>query len=236
MSKFSKKFETAKVLSSKMSNFNRRESITIGESQPFLTENDFSILRPIPPDQDEPPIRPSLSRKMVQHLCFLRELHLVGSVTFLSRLLSSFDHSVRFTTGLVPMLSGPDTKRMESERYNTEYAPHLLREFIKKPFKKRIIQFRKEELFNLDRLYEQRLTWTPDQHLVTFQYIANRTRIRTDECPICLNKYVNKQILSILKCLHQFHSHCVILWLAKHRSCPLCREGVRALTHLSIPM
>ncbi|XP_059636991.1 E3 ubiquitin-protein ligase ATL42-like [Cornus florida] len=49
------------------------------------------------------------------------------------------------------------------------------------------------------------------------------------ECPVCLSKFQDTEILrSLPKCKHAFHINCVDPWLEKHSSCPLCRTKVSA--------
>jgi len=43
------------------------------------------------------------------------------------------------------------------------------------------------------------------------------------ECPICLKKFDIDDEFIKLRCRHGFHSACLIPWLEKTSSCPLCR-------------
>jgi len=45
----------------------------------------------------------------------------------------------------------------------------------------------------------------------------------TNECPICLKKFEREETFSSLPCKHSFHSECLLPWLQKTSSCPLCR-------------
>lgn len=45
-------------------------------------------------------------------------------------------------------------------------------------------------------------------------------------CPICLLDYEEGCELTVLPCLHRYHSACVHTWLADHRICPQCRDDV----------
>lgn len=46
---------------------------------------------------------------------------------------------------------------------------------------------------------------------------------QNNDCPICLNKYINNDKLVMTKCKHQFHIRCINIWLKDNITCPLCR-------------
>ncbi|XP_075147324.1 E3 ubiquitin-protein ligase RNF181 homolog [Haematobia irritans] len=43
------------------------------------------------------------------------------------------------------------------------------------------------------------------------------------ECAVCKQPAENGDQYKILPCKHEFHEECVLLWLKKANSCPLCR-------------
>jgi hypothetical protein len=50
--------------------------------------------------------------------------------------------------------------------------------------------------------------------------------VRVEEeqnCPICLKKFDQDDDLNALPCKHEFHTECLLPWLQKTASCPLCR-------------
>ena len=53
---------------------------------------------------------------------------------------------------------------------------------------------------------------------------------RTSECSICLDSVLNlnprNKILS-LSCNHAFHYKCIIRWIKKKPTCPICRQNIR---------
>lgn len=52
-----------------------------------------------------------------------------------------------------------------------------------------------------------------------------------DMCYICLEKYVDNDLIRVLPCRHKFHANCVDQWLTEvHRVCPLCRHDVSRRT------
>lgn len=49
------------------------------------------------------------------------------------------------------------------------------------------------------------------------------------DCPICLSKFEDLDILHLLpKCRHVFHISCIDAWLEMNSTCPLCRQDVTA--------
>lgn len=52
-----------------------------------------------------------------------------------------------------------------------------------------------------------------------------KQRVRcTERCLVCLDDFVPKQSVRVLKCCHVFHKECVDRWLCEtHNSCPVCR-------------
>ncbi|KAI7887204.1 hypothetical protein K492DRAFT_173544 [Lichtheimia hyalospora FSU 10163] len=46
----------------------------------------------------------------------------------------------------------------------------------------------------------------------------------TERCLVCLDDFIPKQSVRVLKCSHVFHQECVDRWLCEtHNSCPVCR-------------
>ncbi len=43
------------------------------------------------------------------------------------------------------------------------------------------------------------------------------------ECTICLEGFVENELLYKLKCHHYYHKNCIDDWLSKKNTCPLCR-------------
>ncbi|CAO3590142.1 unnamed protein product [Absidia cylindrospora] len=51
----------------------------------------------------------------------------------------------------------------------------------------------------------------------------------TERCLVCLDDFVPKHSVRVLKCRHVFHVECVDRWLVEaHNSCPVCRGAVVA--------
>ncbi|KAF7268797.1 hypothetical protein GWI33_018146 [Rhynchophorus ferrugineus] len=43
------------------------------------------------------------------------------------------------------------------------------------------------------------------------------------QCPVCLKDFLTGDVVKIMPCKHKFHPECLLPWLSKTNSCPLCR-------------
>ncbi|XP_015596259.1 E3 ubiquitin-protein ligase RNF181 [Cephus cinctus] len=43
------------------------------------------------------------------------------------------------------------------------------------------------------------------------------------QCPVCLKEFEIGNLVKTLPCRHTFHKECIVPWLEKTNSCPLCR-------------
>lgn len=46
-------------------------------------------------------------------------------------------------------------------------------------------------------------------------------------CPVCTDDFENNDDITSLPCRHHFHRKCVVAWLSRHCSCPVCRKEMR---------
>ena len=51
---------------------------------------------------------------------------------------------------------------------------------------------------------------------------------KTECCCICMEKYKEEDIVSVLKCEHNFHSACIEEWGHYKASCPICKEEIES--------
>jgi hypothetical protein len=47
-----------------------------------------------------------------------------------------------------------------------------------------------------------------------------------ESCCICMNKIVEKEIITTIKCNHTFHLNCIREWSKYKADCPVCREKI----------
>ena len=45
-------------------------------------------------------------------------------------------------------------------------------------------------------------------------------------CCICLNALEKKDVVASLKCEHLYHHECLLLWLSRKATCPLCARAI----------
>eukprot|EP00190_Bangiopsis_sp_CCMP1999_P006912 CAMPEP_0198723942 /NCGR_PEP_ID=MMETSP1475-20131203/1455_1 /TAXON_ID= ORGANISM="Unidentified sp., Strain CCMP1999" /NCGR_SAMPLE_ID=MMETSP1475 /ASSEMBLY_ACC=CAM_ASM_001111 /LENGTH=163 /DNA_ID=CAMNT_0044485285 /DNA_START=28 /DNA_END=519 /DNA_ORIENTATION=+ len=43
-------------------------------------------------------------------------------------------------------------------------------------------------------------------------------------CPICSDEYSEEKVATKLPCKHCFHHECIVQWLTKRNTCPMCRS------------
>jgi len=58
--------------------------------------------------------------------------------------------------------------------------------------------------------------------------------IKNGVCSICYERYLRRDEGIMLKCSHFYHRDCILDWIAKHRSCPVCRQSVDIIRDLVI--
>lgn len=44
------------------------------------------------------------------------------------------------------------------------------------------------------------------------------------QCPVCLKEWAEGDEIKMLPCKHKFHPACILPWLEKTNSCPMCRH------------
>ncbi len=50
---------------------------------------------------------------------------------------------------------------------------------------------------------------------------------RSQNCPICLEDYINGELISITKCNHVYHNKCIVEWRKVSDTCPLCMSPLK---------
>lgn len=67
------------------------------------------------------------------------------------------------------------------------------------------------------------VTTTPS---ITTKVIKQTPTQAEERCSICMDPYINEDMLKVLPCRHFFHGHCATGWLLDHNSCPMCKRKV----------
>jgi len=49
--------------------------------------------------------------------------------------------------------------------------------------------------------------------------------LKQNFCSICLEKFLEKDNITYLPCLHLFHENCIFEWLKRKRDCPVCKTN-----------
>ncbi|XP_019859596.1 PREDICTED: RING finger protein 24-like [Amphimedon queenslandica] len=47
-----------------------------------------------------------------------------------------------------------------------------------------------------------------------------------DSCAVCLEDFLDREIIVLCPCRHAYHKKCLCDWLSQSPSCPICKEGV----------
>ncbi|XP_052280490.1 uncharacterized protein LOC127878111 isoform X2 [Dreissena polymorpha] len=70
------------------------------------------------------------------------------------------------------------------------------------------------------------LSNTVRSQLPTERYKQNNKE-KSEECPVCMEKYVEGVHLTTLPCFHSYHSKCIDKWFTDHDICPVCRLEIK---------
>ncbi|XP_014252993.1 E3 ubiquitin-protein ligase RNF181-like [Cimex lectularius] len=58
--------------------------------------------------------------------------------------------------------------------------------------------------------------------------LPEATILKNDiQCTICLKKFEVGEKVKVLPCTHEFHAPCILPWLGKTSTCPLCRDYLK---------
>ncbi|XP_026408997.1 E3 ubiquitin ligase BIG BROTHER-related-like [Papaver somniferum] len=60
--------------------------------------------------------------------------------------------------------------------------------------------------------------------LKRFEYVSESGN--SDACSICLDDFIDKEEVMLMRCGHEFHSGCLLRWFEGKSSCPLCRSSI----------
>lgn len=80
-------------------------------------------------------------------------------------------------------------------------------------------------------LEEREINITVNLH--PHEEIFGESGMSSNECALCLDTYVNSDVIVRLPCdtlRHFFHSRCIAVWLKQKLQCPLCRRTVAQIS------
>lgn len=66
-------------------------------------------------------------------------------------------------------------------------------------------------------------TGLPEQYVAEFPLVFYNPRSRCTHCNICLEDYMDGEVLRKLPCRHIYHRDCVDTWFKRRSICPTCR-------------
>jgi len=61
----------------------------------------------------------------------------------------------------------------------------------------------------------------------------DENQLADQQCAICQDKFLAKEEVTCLPCDHTYHKDCVVPWLSRHCTCPVCRSEVKELNPLT---
>ena len=59
-----------------------------------------------------------------------------------------------------------------------------------------------------------------------YKHLKKYTALKEENCPICLQKYKNHDIIKEFPCKHIFHKNCIFKWLKQSNVCPICKHDL----------
>ena len=59
-----------------------------------------------------------------------------------------------------------------------------------------------------------------------YKHLKKYSALKEENCPICLQKYKNADIIKEFPCKHIFHKNCIFKWLKQSNVCPICKHDL----------
>ena len=59
-----------------------------------------------------------------------------------------------------------------------------------------------------------------------YKHLKKYSALKEDNCPICLQKYKNADIIKEFPCKHIFLKNCIFKWLKQSNVCPICKHDL----------
>jgi E3 ubiquitin-protein ligase RNF38/44 len=66
------------------------------------------------------------------------------------------------------------------------------------------------------------------ERIPSFRFSSSTAKETNAKCVVCISEYTNREKLRRLPCSHDFHAKCIDKWLKSNKTCPVCRDEVKA--------
>ena len=97
-------------------------------------------------------------------------------------------------------------------------------EWIANPARVRLLELLEVNQLN-DNGYDEIMEILSEAQIeqIPWDTIGSEESSEQPACTICLEEFVMGERVRRLECGHLFHQPCILLWLLRTNSCPLCR-------------
>ena len=65
---------------------------------------------------------------------------------------------------------------------------------------------------------------TSKSFIEKMKYIAGTDIMDKKQCQVCFDNFKDEDKIAKLPCKHLYHKDCILPWLEKHNTCPVCRH------------
>lgn len=64
----------------------------------------------------------------------------------------------------------------------------------------------------------------------------DEAKMADQQCAVCQDKFLESEEVTCLPCDHTYHKNCVVPWLTRHCTCPVCRSEVKVQPSETCPV
>ncbi|CAO2819097.1 unnamed protein product [Amaranthus hypochondriacus] len=86
----------------------------------------------------------------------------------------------------------------------------------------------KTDLIKVDSKTQSELELTPSENPEDDlkKLVESNFTIQEEDCPICLEEYTEENPKMLTKCEHHFHLCCILEWMERSETCPVCDKEI----------